>query len=94
MALWKASLDPYITTLPSSLLSVLPLILDIPGFNTTAHIGIYLLTRGLEQEWMIAMGFLSMVVEDILCSHPGIPIYIRGNANSNPNHPSRPHVLQ
>ena len=35
-----------------------------------------------------------MVVEDILCSHPGVSIYIRGDTNSNPNHPSRPQVLQ
>ena len=76
VALWAASLDPYITILPSSLSSVLPLILAIPGFSPTAHIGVYLPTRGLEQEWTISMGILSMVVEDIHSSHPGVPIYI------------------
>ena len=40
------------------------------------------------------MGFLSMVVEDTLSSHPVIPIYIRGDANTNPNHPTRLHILQ
>ena len=34
-----------------------------------------------------------MVVEDILSSYPGIPIYIRGDANVNPKHPTRPGVL-
>ena len=94
MALWDASLDPFITILPSASSSVLPLILNISGFNISAHIGIYLPKRGLEQEWTIAMGFLSMVVEDTLSSHPVIPIYIRGDANTNPNHPTRLHILQ
>ena len=93
MDLWEASLDPYISILPSSTPSVLLLILDIPGCAMTAHIGIYLPTRSLEQEWTIAMGLLSMTVEDILTSHPGIPIYIRGDDNTNPNHPTRPGVL-
>ena len=93
MALWTASLDPYITILPSSSSSVLPLILNIPGTSHTAHIGIYLPTSGLEQEWVIAMGLLSMVVKDILCSHPRVTIYIRGDANTNPRHPTRPSVL-
>ena len=93
MALWETSLDPYVTILPSSSSSVLPLILNILGFQITAHIGVYLPTRGLEQEWTIAMGILSMVVEDILLSYPGVPIYIHGDANTNPNHPTRPHIL-
>ena len=94
MALWESSLDPHITILPSSSASVLPLILDIPGFSPTAHIGIYLPKRSLEQEWIITMGFLSLAVKDILSSHPGIPIYIRGDINTNPNHPTRPAVLR
>ena len=35
-----------------------------------------------------------MVVKDILNSHPVIPIYIHGDANVNPNHPTRPLVFQ
>ena len=56
MAMWASHLDPYVTVLPSASSAVLPLILAIPGFATTAHIGIYLLTRGLEQEWTIVIG--------------------------------------
>ena len=65
--------------------------LDSPPF---AHIGVYLPTRGQEHEWVIALAVLSLIVEDIQTAHSGVPIYIRGDANVNPNHPTRPQLLQ
>ena len=35
-----------------------------------------------------------MVVEDGLSLYPGVPIYIQGDANVNPNHPTRSQILQ
>ena len=40
------------------------------------------------------MGTLSMVVEDIQASHPGVPNFIRGDSNVNPNHTTRPRIMQ
>ena len=69
------------------------LLLDIPGQSPSAHIGIYLPTRGHDHEWVIALAALSLIVEDIQASHPDIPIYIRGDANFSPNHLTRPTLL-
>ena len=65
MALWKTTLDPYITVLLSTSPAVLPLLLDIPGQYLSAHIGIYLPTRGQEHEWVTALAALFLIVEDI-----------------------------
>ena len=74
--------------------AVLPLLFDIPGFTISAHIGIYLPMRGQEHECVIALAALSLIVEDIQTVHSAVPIYIRGDANVNPNHPTRPQLLQ
>ena len=59
MALWDTYIDPCITILPTTSPAVLPLILDIPGYSPSAHIGVCLPTRGQEHEWVIALAALS-----------------------------------
>ena len=93
MVLWDRDIDSHVTILPTTSSAVLPVLLDSPGFNQSIHIGIYLPTSGCEQEWSIALSTLSMVVDDALSLYPGIPIYIRGDANVNPNHPTRPQIF-
>ena len=46
MALWKESLDPFVSTLPTTSAAVLPIILCIPGFVPSIHVGLYLPTAG------------------------------------------------
>ena len=84
-ALWVNSIDPHIIVLPTTSPAVLPLLLDIPGFSPSVDIHVYLPTWGQEHEWVIALAALSLIVEDVQASHSGVPIYIRGDANVNPN---------
>ena len=89
MALWKSSLNPFVTILPHTSPAVLPMILDIPGLQWSIHIGIYLPTRGLEHEWVIALAALTLVLEYAQETYPSLPIYIKGDSNVNPNHQVR-----
>jgi hypothetical protein len=88
MAMWRASLDPYIKPLPTTSSSVLPLLLTIPGLATTAHIGVYLPTSGQDAEFLSALSELETVIQDI-SENFACPIYIRGDFNVNPRNKSR-----
>ena len=50
MALWDSHIDLYVTVLPTTSPAVLPLLLDIPGFSSSVHIGVYLPMIGQEHE--------------------------------------------
>ena len=88
MIMWHSKLNPFIKILPTSSPSSLPILLSIPGLQTTAHIAIYLPTSGKESEFITALAALeatiTMILEEYSC-----PIYIRGDCNVNPNNKSR-----
>jgi hypothetical protein len=88
MAMWRSELDPYVKVLTTTSPAVLPLLLSMPGRAQSAHIGIYLPTRGREAEFVSALAALDasvlQIMEDYSC-----PIYIRGDGNINPNHTAR-----
>ena len=92
IALWKCSLDPYITVLPHTSAAVLP-IPYVPGVSPSIHIIVYLPTRGQERTWMIELATLTMVIY-VKEAHPDLPFYIRGDSNVNPNHPTRVKIFQ
>ena len=92
MALWKSPLDPYVTIIPHSSPAVLPLLLLILGLPWTVHIGIYLPTSDLEQEWVIELAALVRTIEDIKETRLDTPIFIRGDSNVNSNHQTRPKI--
>ena len=88
MVMWKSELTPYIRLLPTTSPAVLPIFLSIPGREPSAHIALYLPTAGREAEYVNALAALETCVlnisEEFAC-----PIYIRGDANTNPNNTSR-----
>ena len=93
--LWDKDIDCYVTILPATSFSVLPLLLDSPGLSPSIHIGIYLPTRGLHRA---RMGHISVssIYDCGGCSiitSRGPNIY-QGDTNVNPNHPTRPQLLQ
>ena len=94
LALWHSSLDPFITVLPTSSPSVLPLLLSIPGLSPSLHIGIYLPTSGRDPEFLTALAALDMVLLSLAETKPGVPVYIRGDANVNPNNTARKNMFQ
>ena len=88
MVMWRSKLDPYVKILTTSSPSSLPILLSVPGLETTAHIAIYLPTSGKESEFITALAALettvTMISEDYSC-----PIYIRGDCNVNPKNKTR-----
>ena len=94
LALWHSSLDPFITVLLTNSPSVLPIFLSIPGLSTSIHIDIYLPTSGRDPEFLAALTALDMVLVSMAETKPGVPVYIRGDANVNPNNTSRHNLFQ
>ena len=88
MAMWRSELSPYVRVLPTTSPAVLPILLAIPGLEPTAHIGIYLPTHGRDAEYVTALAALEScileITEEFAC-----PIYIRGDANTNPKNSVR-----
>ena len=88
MVMWKTDISPYVRVLPTTSPSVLPIYLSIPGVEPTAHITIYLPTQGREAEYVNALASLETCILQVYLDF-ACPIYIRGDANTNPKNASR-----
>ena len=88
MIMWRSKLEPYITVLPTTSSSVLPIVLSVPGVELSAHICLYLPTSGKEAESVSALASLEVCIQEIQEDY-GCPIYLRGDFNVNPNNVSR-----
>ena len=93
MALWPSHLDPFVSPLETTSPSVLPILLSIPGLQPSVHIGLYLPTSGHEDDYYIALSALTSIMEDVHSHYKDYPVFIRGDANTNPNHRTRPRLL-
>ena len=93
MAMWRTQLDPYVTVIPSTSTSYLPILLAIPGVATSVHIALYLPTSGREAEFVSALADLEasilQIKEDYAC-----PIYLRGDCNVNQNNRPRAAIFK
>ena len=58
LAMWKSSLDPYVTVLEAPSSSILPLLLKLPGYKSSCHIGTYLPTAGQDEQFISALSDL------------------------------------
>ena len=90
MLLWETSLDPYISIVPSDSPAILPMVLQLPHHSISCHVVIYLPTSGQEAEFVAALASLDACLNDIYLKYENCPIFIRGDANVNPNNVSRP----
>ena len=82
MAMWESKLDQHVTVMKSPSSSVLPLLVKIPGTAPACHIGIYLPTAGLEEQFIESLSDLDTVIMDIYDKlGEDIPIFIRGDMN-------------
>ena len=82
MAFWKKELDPYVTIAPVNSSRFLPLVLDIPGYQTTIHIALYLPTAGKESEFVQELAALNNIIEELGEKYSNALFYIRGDANA------------
>ena len=82
LTLYKKHLEPYVTEIDSSSSRILPIILNIPEYNKTVHVNVYLPTSGRENEFVDSLAHLKDIIEEVSDDHPGIDKYIRGDANA------------
>ena len=65
LAMWHKSLDPFVTPIVSPSSSILPLLLNRPGFLKSCHIGIYMPTSGLDDQFVDALSDLETILQTI-----------------------------
>ena len=85
LAIWHSALDPFISILPTTSPAVLPLLISVPGLLPSVHVGVYLPTSGRDEHFVVVLAALTAVLETVQDEHPGVPVYVRGDANVNPS---------
>ena len=93
MVLWKKSLDKHIVVYPVSSPSFLPIVYSPPGSPVSVHIALYLPTSGREADFIDAITQLTITIEDITSKYDDCLIFLRGDANINPNNHDRMLIL-
>ena len=94
MAMWSLHIDQHITVLPTSSPSVLPLMIKLPGLAPACHIGVYLPTAGLEEQFMEALSELDIAITSVLERFgTDTIIFIRGDMNISERNSSRTPLL-
>ena len=89
LVMWKSSLDPYITVHNIDSAAYLPVILNIPGVQTSIHVALYLPTSGKETEFISELASLKVTLEELTIKYPDSAIFVRGDANSSKNNINR-----
>ena len=89
MILWKVSLDPFVTVLPSESSSFQAILFHPPGSPPSVQVSLYLPTSGKESLFIDEITKLRIFLEDILELHPDYRVYIRGDSNVNNNNKAR-----
>ena len=88
MALWKQSLDPFVSILEPVSSRILVLVLDMPGYQVSIHVTIYLSTSGRDPEFIEDLSLLENTIDELGERYPDALIYVRGDANA--SIPTRP----
>ena len=91
MVCWKSCLDPYITPLPVSSPSFLPILFQPPSSPLSIH---YLPTLGQESQFIEELSKLSNTMEELEDLHPQAPIFLRGDFNVNCKIKTRKNLLE
>ena len=89
LAMWKKSLDKYVTVVKVDSSSFLPLIYSPPGAPISVHVALYLPTSGKEAEFMEAISQLINTVGDITNRFEHCLVFLRGDGNVNTNNTDR-----
>ena len=93
LALWRKWLDPYISVHPVQSTAFLPLILQLPGAQTSVHIAVYLPTSGKDYEFISELADLKNCLDEIQEKYVNPVIFVRGDGNCNPKNVSRSSLL-
>ena len=89
LVMWATHLDPFVTVHQPASSSATALILQIPGYNVSIHVAIYLPTSGKENDFISDLTHLRISIMEFNEEYPGPIIFIRGDSNVNKNNRSR-----
>ena len=89
LLMWTKALDPYVTIHTVSTCSYTPLILQLPGYQVSIHIALYLPTSGRDLEFVSELSNLRICVDELQELYPDSTIFIRGDSNVNKNNKNR-----
>ena len=94
MALWKLSLDPYITVHKAVSSSFLPIVLCFPNTVPTIHIALYLPTGGKDAEFIEELANLTVALDELIHKYKSPVIFLRGDANASSSNSKRSSLLK
>ena len=89
LAMWATHLDPFVSIYPSDTSSFTCLILQIPGYQVTIHVVVYLPTSGRENEFISELTSLRLAITELKEKYQESAIFIRGDSNANKNNKNR-----
>ena len=89
LVLWAKGLDPYVTIHPPTTSSFTALILQIPGYQVTIHVALYLPTSGRDQDFVSELTNLRICLAELAEQYPRAVLFIRGDSNVNKNNKNR-----
>ena len=93
MVMVNKSIDPFVTLLPPPSSAITPILLQIPGLQTSVHISLYLPTSGQEHEFISQISNLRHLIENVIDTYDNPLVFIRGDGNANINNISRHQLL-
>ena len=70
MVLWSTHLDPYVTIHHTGTSSFTVLILQLPGYQISIHVGLYLPTSGKDEDFITELTNLRVCVEQLVNKYP------------------------
>ena len=83
--MWHKSLDAHVTVHTPYTTAFLIILLEIPNYQTSIHVAIYLPTAGRNSEFLSDLANLRASLENLLSSPPDASVFIRGDSNVNSN---------
>jgi hypothetical protein len=65
LVLWLRELDPYVEVIPTNTNAFLPIVLSMPGLQTTVHITLYMPTHGRDTEFVSDLAVLRNCMDEV-----------------------------
>ena len=89
LVMWAAYLDPYASIHPNTTSAFTALVLQIPGYQVSIHVALYLPTAGRDQDFVSELSSLRNCLEELAELYPRSILFIRGDSNVNKNNKNR-----
>ena len=89
LTLWLKELDPYIEVIATDTTAFLPIVLKMPGLQTSVHISLYMPTHSKDSEFVSDLAELRNCIDNLVERYTDPIIYILGDGNVNPNNTAR-----